>query len=317
MIGIYKITNLINGYSYIGQSVDIKRRWRNHKNFAFDSQNKSYDTPLYRAFRKYGIENFSFEVLQECTKDELNMLERKYIEEFDTFFNGYNLTLGGDSSKYSLVSEQVKGIISDLKNTCLSQKEIAKKWNVHENTVQTINTGVTWHQNIEYPIRKIKKAEKFYCIDCGIEISHGSQRCTKCYAIHQRKVIRPNREQLKDLIRTKSFAEIGRIYNVNGGAIKKWCIAEKLPYLKSIIKNISDENWNNDIFIPDEKVTKIKPPHRKIQQYSLDGEYICTYSTYAEANEALGKNRNSSHISEVCRGLRKTAFGYIWKYEIE
>ena len=63
MTGIYKITNLINNKIYIGQSVDIKKRWATHKRQAF-IKGKEYDKYLYRAIRKYGIDNFSFEIIE-------------------------------------------------------------------------------------------------------------------------------------------------------------------------------------------------------------------------------------------------------------
>lgn len=66
MIGIYKITNNINGKVYIGQSIDINKRWKEHK-YRSQIPNKEYDKYLYRAFRKYGLENFTFEILEECT----------------------------------------------------------------------------------------------------------------------------------------------------------------------------------------------------------------------------------------------------------
>lgn len=70
--GIYKIENLINHKCYIGQSVKIEQRWKNHKITAKNLNDKNYDNPLYRAIRKYGIENFSFEIIEECSVNELN-----------------------------------------------------------------------------------------------------------------------------------------------------------------------------------------------------------------------------------------------------
>lgn len=60
---IYKITNLINGKSYIGQTNDYKRRFREHR----EKNYKESDKLLYKAFDKYGIENFSFEVIEDKT----------------------------------------------------------------------------------------------------------------------------------------------------------------------------------------------------------------------------------------------------------
>lgn len=87
MIGIYKITNKHNGKSYIGQSIDIKERWENHR-----CLNGNHDYPLYRAFRKYGIDSFEFEVLEECNAGELAERELYYIQKYDTVDNGYNQT---------------------------------------------------------------------------------------------------------------------------------------------------------------------------------------------------------------------------------
>ena len=85
LTGIYKITNNINGKSYIGQSVNIQKRFNNHKSAAFNPNNRLYEFPLYRAIRKYGIENFNFEVLEECKKEELNNKEIFYITKYKTY----------------------------------------------------------------------------------------------------------------------------------------------------------------------------------------------------------------------------------------
>ena len=97
------------------------------------------------------------------------------------------------------------------------------------------------------PNRKIF-AKKFYCSECGKEISKGS---TKCIACESKSRIVPlekmlvSREQLKDLIRNKSFAQIGRDFGVSDNAIRKWCEKFDLPRKKSEIAKYSDEEWNN------------------------------------------------------------------------
>ena len=72
MIGIYKITNNIDGKCYIGQSIDINNRWIKHRSKPFQVNDKSYNTYLYRAIRKYGLDNFTFEVIEKCDKTFLN-----------------------------------------------------------------------------------------------------------------------------------------------------------------------------------------------------------------------------------------------------
>ena len=107
MVGIYKITNLINGKVYIGQSVDIKKRWQRHKRLS-QIKNKDYEKYLYRAFRKYGLENFIFEVIEECPREALNEKECYYIQLYksnDEHY-GYNETSGYNQPQYGMSGEK-------------------------------------------------------------------------------------------------------------------------------------------------------------------------------------------------------------------
>lgn len=245
-IGIYKIQNLLDGTVYIGQSKTISKRWQQHKKTAFNKEDHSYDLPLYRAIRKYGLDNFSFKIIENCLCEELNDKQIYWIKYYNSFFNGYNMTLGGNSGVGQKGSkDKVIGIIKDLEQTDLIQKEIAAKWEVSEEMVQGINTGRYWKYDRIYPIRQPKQAKKYYCINCGIEISKGAQRCEKCYRIYSRKSKRPNREELKQLIRIKPFTQIANDYNVTDNAIRKWCDTYNLPRRKKDINSFSEEEWVN------------------------------------------------------------------------
>lgn len=98
MIGIYKITNTKNGKIYIGQSKDINRRWIEHKCYYKSKNHHSSSSYLYSSMRKYGIEFFSFEVIEEVEENELDAKEFFYINLYcsNQKENGYNLTNGGD-----------------------------------------------------------------------------------------------------------------------------------------------------------------------------------------------------------------------------
>lgn len=91
--GIYKITNQITKECYIGQSVDISKRWKDHAKCGL-----GIDTPagnkLYKAMQTYGIWNFSWEVLEQCSKDLLDEKEKYYIELYDSYNYGYNSNKG-------------------------------------------------------------------------------------------------------------------------------------------------------------------------------------------------------------------------------
>lgn len=94
--GIYKITNKLNNKCYIGKSNNIENRFNYHKNnYKCD---KEWNKTLYKAFRKYGIENFNFEIIENIQDyDNINNDREKYwISFYDSYNNGYNETLGGD-----------------------------------------------------------------------------------------------------------------------------------------------------------------------------------------------------------------------------
>lgn len=104
MTGIYMITNKINGKRYIGQTLNFYHRYCNHK-----WSIKKLDTVLTRAFKKYGFENFEFEMIQECKPTELGRLEIHYVEKFNP---EYNMVGGGGGVPGMRLSEETKKRLS-------------------------------------------------------------------------------------------------------------------------------------------------------------------------------------------------------------
>lgn len=107
--GIYKITNKINGKCYIGQSNDIKRRWKEHRS----KYSWKTNHVIYRAFKKYGFENFTFEIVEECEIELLSEKEIYYISKFNTYNDGYNETAGGEGISGFNHSEETKRKLSE------------------------------------------------------------------------------------------------------------------------------------------------------------------------------------------------------------
>ena len=104
MAYIYKIENNINHKIYIGKTEHINplKRWAEHK---ADSKNPQRNhRALYRAMNKYGIENFTFTILEETENPEER--EIYYIQFYDSYHFGHNETLGGDGRKYLELLEQ-------------------------------------------------------------------------------------------------------------------------------------------------------------------------------------------------------------------
>lgn len=131
MIGIYKITNLLNGKCYVGQSIDIEKRWAEHKSIYNHPRCSNYH--IYRAFRKYGIENFSFSVIEECEQALLNEREKFWIQHHNSFECGYNMTIGGDGTEMISRSD-----IHELWDDGLSVSDIATKIDCSPVTVSRV-----------------------------------------------------------------------------------------------------------------------------------------------------------------------------------
>ena len=254
MTGIYKITNLTNGKIYIGQAIYIERRLSEHK------RGKGLSTQLIdKAILKYGVENFSFEVIEECDAIELNDKEIYWIDYYNSYRRGYNLTSGGQGAsnvKIRLSAQDIEDIYFLLLDYELTQNEIAKKFNVSYQTISDINRGKTRVlKGYTFPLRPSNiqhiKSEKLkqdieknktrkqsprkkiikYCA-CGKQIDEKSTQCSDCYALSCRKVERPGAIQLATEIIAMGFCAVGRKYGVSDNAIRKWCISYGIPKTK-------------------------------------------------------------------------------------
>ena len=170
--GIYKITNKINGNAYVGLSINIEKRWKDHIDRSQNENDKEYDKVLYHAFRKYGIDNFQFEILEECKPEELKDKEIYWIQYYNTFKHGYNATPGGDlvdthgekHPRHKLTEKDVIEIRQLWASKTISTREmyyeyqnkIAKTgfkkiytWQTWKNILPELNTeeNRAWHRN--------------------------------------------------------------------------------------------------------------------------------------------------------------------------
>lgn len=128
---IYKITNKVNNKSYIGQTrYTVEFRWRQH-------QHKKDNTYFHNAIRKYGVENFIVEILEECDYKDLDSKEIYYIAKYDTFNNGYNMTFGGEGNKKLALDDKYEEI-KNLYLSGFSSNKIGTLYNVDKATIVKI-----------------------------------------------------------------------------------------------------------------------------------------------------------------------------------
>jgi group I intron endonuclease len=107
MIGIYKITSPSNKV-YIGQGVNIERRFKEYKRLDCKGQ-----TILYNSLKKHGAENHTFEIIEECNVEDLNCRERFWQDEFDVLNGGLNCVLTESKDRSRVMSDETKKKISE------------------------------------------------------------------------------------------------------------------------------------------------------------------------------------------------------------
>ena len=124
MAYIYRIVNDINGKLYVGKTVNsLQERWKEH--ISESNRDRAKDRPLYRAIRKYGIEHFHIELVEECSDTIVNEREIYWIEHYGTFKNGYN----ANYSIYQNITQvaNLMGISTDAVSYILRQRHIPIK----------------------------------------------------------------------------------------------------------------------------------------------------------------------------------------------
>ena len=377
--GIYKITNTVNGKVYIGQSIDIKKRWTNHKKDAFWQKAECYQYPLYKAMRKYGIPHFDFVILEECSREQLNEREIFYIQQYhaNKKKNGYNQTLGGDTQEHAkkLSDDDIDKIITRLKTSYDSANIICKEFGVSATLIRDINRGDVYRRDNEaYPIRqKLYKLAGYYesqgrtaystsltpikrlrhpktetasttfiqkhqgilirkptkplrdiCPICGKQKARQATMCSACWTEkkHQENAIAqcPEPLELARLITEKGFESVGRDFGVSGKAIVKWCKRLQIPTKRS---EISDWYYITIGKTPPVK-QQVSPQYkmsdrmRAVHQIDMKTkEIIQAFDCPTTAAKSISNKADATHISQVCRGKRKSAYGYFWQYADE
>lgn len=124
MFVIYRIKNLINNKVYIGSSTDVETRWRHHKHASFNENDHHYNYPLMKAFRKYGIDNFLFEIVETVdTIEEMIKRENAWIIKEDCVVpNGYNQTERTDSPMFDTnISQKMAETKREIYGKCVCE----------------------------------------------------------------------------------------------------------------------------------------------------------------------------------------------------
>lgn len=321
---IYIIKNTINNKVYIGQTTQtINIRFTNHKMASRTGE----DTKFYRAMRKYGEDKFYPELLEKVEVKELNNREKYWIKYYDSYYNGYNSTLGGDQP-YRIDHEKVKELWDDglcinqiadvmghdrsaisilLKNVIGVSKEKIKERGhqqlravTDEQVLQEWHLGLTPHQ-IKQKLGSTDKTIKKILLKNNITEQNWKKRITENNrGIKSTKVLELWNQGL-------CLSEIYRATHPNCSSVHTSTIKKQLKEM-----GITDEEMNT------RKNSKVNQNARPVVQLTLNNEYIATYPSGKQAEIQTGVAKASA-INGCChhKPRFKSAGGYKWVFETE
>lgn len=234
-------TNLIYAYKkidenkivYVGQTINLKLRDKRHREIdPYDPCLREYNYPLSRGIRKYGNDAYELIILEDnLSQEQLNEREKYWIAYYDTYYHGYNQSLGGSNPVMVKHNEdEIDKVIDLLKNTSMTFQEIANECDISLTHVYNINTGQRRKRdNIEYPIRSSKaKGSR------GLKFSQEEVK-----EIHE-YIIKNPLITFKDIAKKFNCADY-TIRRINQGATKNYILKGYTYPLRSDLQSIKNK----------------------------------------------------------------------------
>ena len=146
-----------NHIVYIGQTVNLKNRhYRHMKIDPWDATLIEYNYPLSRGIRKYGVNAYELMILEDNIPfKQLDIKEKFYIEKYDTYYHGYNQTIGGTNRVMPTYEENIiNKVIELLQDYSIKFEDISKETGLSLTHIYNINSGERRRRdNLIYPIR--------------------------------------------------------------------------------------------------------------------------------------------------------------------
>lgn len=286
MAYIYKITNLINGKIYIGETIrDIQTRFREHKSVAFNEKGHGYNYHLHNAMRKYGVLNFSIEQLEFC-KDEIRFeKETFYIKKYNSIDRnyGYNCVIEGNGA--TLISTED---ILYWWNKGLSVLEISEQLGCHRGTIskRLHSNGITHSEIIKRFGNYVSKRDSKQVLQYQLDGTY-----------------------IKEYFNAN---QAGNENGLNPDCIKNVCLQKQKQTGNYLWKYKEDNRDILEWVNINSSRKEAGKPKKKIIQYSLDGNRLQVFESAAAAASFIGLVDKSC----ICRAarLKGKSHGYIWEY---
>lgn len=248
MFSVYKITNLINNKSYIGSSIRVEKRWKEHINVSKNINHKNYNYPLYIAFRKYGLDNFTFEIIRDDFDSigEMQLFEKEMIIFYNTYNNGYNQTF--ETNNYALGSENLKKHLEKVKKRCAKVDKNENILEIYESYHDAARKNGLDGDDRASAIRNVCKGYESSCLgNIYRDLDDNGKVISKPIKNHKGKknLIAISVEDPNNILFFESVSQAAKEMNTDRGSISK-CISGDTKYtiVKKYIFREIDHNGN-------------------------------------------------------------------------
>ena len=286
---IYKLTNRLNDKVYIGQTINLKRRLAHHLYASKSIEHANGKYPISLAIAKFGFEAFDCTILwkskisedKEAIKKELDEKERYFIKEYDSVNKGYNQTYGGGGLLgYTLPPESLEKV---------RQGNLGKKlpeWLKEEN----IKRFAEFRKDPKFLAMLSKRMTG---VNNPMYGKHLKGKDSHMYGKHLSK------ETKKKI----SEAKLGK---------KGTPMSEKhRQKLRDIMTGVPKSKEHKEKLSKANLGKKHTERRKVILQYDINGDFVKEWECAFDAEKIY----NDNHINDCCRGIRKLAAGYQWRFK--
>jgi group I intron endonuclease len=334
---IYKITNLVSGKCYIGETYqpNPQKRWKQHINSVCY---KGGCPALKDAIKKYGLDSFKFEIVIICFDEDRFIYEKEYIKKYNCQVpNGYNILAGGiggggfGGKKHT--EESIKKISNGLKTFRDNNPNHFDTYRErHQESMKNVDTSAAVKKSEKFrkaveegrvggAAHKNRKKDKSEIITTETTIQTNIPKTIEISTMSKQQINNKKKENNKkkdksEIITTETTVQTNNkkndIINIDISSDISASNNKNNKIRESLLKYYRENEDSRKINIEKHREVMTKAVGRKIAQYTEKGTFIKEYNSIREADRLSGVKK--SNIQHVLAGYRYTAGGYKWKY---
>ncbi len=232
--GIYKISNDINDKIYIGQSVNIAGRWIAHRYAGRNFKNTREKSKIHKAMNELGLDHFIFEIVEECEIEKLDERETYWIEYFNSYYNGYNSTKGGNSTRGEQNGRAIltESQVFEIRQMYANHIRLKDAYEFYKNKISKCGFMKIWHyETWLYIMPEVYTEENrlWHATQAKANINGNKKQGynNKARACSNEEIVEMRNLRNKGL----SYAKIAKKLGRSQGVVRKYCLFQesKIP----------------------------------------------------------------------------------------